>query len=229
MTQSSINNNNDRHTERPVKVWDVPTRLFHWLLVIFVITSVITAKIGGNLMTTHMISGYLVLALLVFRVLWGFVGGYHARFASFLRGPMAVWQYAARLTCMDATRYLGHNPLGAWSVVAMLAVLLMQASTGLFASDDIFTEGPLNPLVSNAASSTLTRIHNINAIVIGCLVAVHLAAVLFHLLFKGENLIKPMFTGLKVWHGEAPPCGGSLWTAAFIAGISGAMVYLLVS
>ena len=215
--------------ERPVKVWDVPTRLFHWLLVILVITSVTTAKFGGNWMTTHMISGYLVLTLLIFRLVWGVVGGHHARFAAFVRGPKTVWQYAARLIRMDAPQYLGHNPLGAWSVVAMLAALLLQASTGLFASDDIFTEGPLYSLVSSATSRALTRIHNINAAVIGGLVVVHIAAVLFHFFVKGENLIKPMVTGHKIWKGQVPPCGGRLWTAALVAGISGALVYFLVS
>lgn len=219
---------NNRLTERPVKVWDVPTRLFHWMLVILVMTCVATAKIGGNLMTAHMLSGYLVLALLIFRLVWGVVGGRHARFAAFVRGPRGVWRHVTGITRRDAPRYLGHNPLGAWSVVAMLAVLLLQASTGLFASDDIFTEGPLYPLVSNAASRMLTRIHHLNAMVIGGLVAVHLAAILYYLLAKGENLIKPMFTGRKMWHGEAPPCGGSLWAAALVAGISGALVYLIV-
>ncbi|MGD8241406.1 MAG: cytochrome b/b6 domain-containing protein [Desulfobacterales bacterium] len=229
MTQSNKNSNNIPHTARPVKVWDVPTRLFHWLLVVLVTTSFVTAKIGGNLMTTHMISGYLVLTLLVFRIMWGVFGGLHARFVSFVCSPVAVLRYAATITRIGAPRYLGHNPLGGWSVITMLTVLLIQASTGLFASDDIFTEGPLYPLVSNAISSTLTRIHNINATVIGCLVAVHVAAVLFYLLVKGENLIKPLFTGFKVWQGEAPPCGGNLWIAALAAAISSLIVYLLVS
>ena len=229
MTQSDKNSNSLLHTERPVKVWDIPTRLFHWLLVVLVATSFITAKIGGNLMTTHIISGYLVLSLLIFRIIWGVIGGHHTRFVSFVCGPVAVLRYAATIIRIDAPRHLGHNPLGGWSVMAMLTVLLLQASTGLFASDDIFTEGPLYPLVSNAISSTLTRIHNINATVIVCLVAVHVAAVLFYLLVKGENLIKPMFTGFKAWQGEAPPCGGNLWIAALAAAISSLMVYLLVS
>lgn len=229
MTQSNKNDHNVRHIQRPVKVWDVPTRLIHWLLVVLVATSFTTAKIGGNLMTTHMLCGYVVLALLIFRLVWGVVGGHHARFVSFVCGPRVVLRYATRFTRIDAPRYLGHNPLGGWSVVAMLIVLLIQASTGLFASDDIFTEGPLYPLVSNAISSTLTRIHNINATVLGCLVAVHVAAVLFYLFAKGENLIKAMFTGFKKWQGEAPPCGGNFWTATLIAAISGLMVYLLVS
>ncbi|MGD9222032.1 MAG: cytochrome b/b6 domain-containing protein [Desulfobacteraceae bacterium] len=229
MTQSSQNNNNDRHPQRAVLVWDVPTRLFHWLLVILVTACVTTAKIGGNWMTTHMLSGYLVLALLLFRVVWGVVGGHHARFAAFVYGPRTVLRYAARFARMDAPRYLGHNPLGAWSVVAMLVALALQVSTGLFASDDIFTQGPLYPLVSHDTSKMLTRIHNINAMVIAGLVAVHFSAVMFYLLVKGENLIKPMFTGLKMWHGEVSPCGGSLWAAALAAGISGALAYLIVS
>ncbi len=229
MTQSNKNSNNIQHTERPVKVWDIPTRLFHWLLVVLVTISFITAKIGGNLMTTHMISGYLVLTLLIFRIMWGVFGGHHARFVSFVCGPAAVMRYTATITRIDAPRYLGHNPLGGWSVIAMLTVLLLQASTGLFASDDIFTEGPLYPLVSNAISSTLTRIHNVNATVIGCLVAVHAAAVLFYLLVKSENLVKPMVTGFKSWQGVAPPCGGNLWIATLATAISSLIVYLLVS
>ena len=228
MTHSS-NNNSDRSTKNPVKVWDLPIRLFHWLLVVLLIASVSSARIGGNLMTTHMLLGYFVLALLIFRLIWGFLGGHHARFTEFVRGPTIVWRYAISFTRKDAPRYLGHNPLGAWSVITMLTVLLLQASTGLFASDDIFTEGPLYPLVSNDTSSLLTRFHNFNAIIIGILVAIHLMAVLFYLIVKGENLIKPMFTGRKIWHGEGPPCGGNLWTAVLVAGLSGVLVYLIVN
>jgi cytochrome b len=229
MPKKDVPRQKDRSLEMPVKVWDLPTRLFHWLLVVSVSTCVASAEIGGNLMTTHMFSGYLVLTLLLFRLAWGVVGGHHARFAAFVRSPAAVLQYARGLTQKDSPRYLGHNPLGAWSVVAMLAVLLVQASTGLFASDDIFTQGPLYPLVSNAASSVLTRIHRINAAIILGLVAVHIAAILFYLIVKRENLVKPMVTGVKLWRGEAPPCGGSAWAGALIAGLSGAVVYWLVS
>jgi cytochrome b len=223
-----IDNSDNPHTERAVGVWDGPVRLFHWLLVFLVIVCVATAKIGGNLMTTHMFSGYLVLTLLIFRFMWGVAGGHHARFTSFVRGPTIVLRYAVGLTRRDAPRHLGHNPLGGWSVIAMLAVLLLQSSTGLFASDDIITQGPLNTLVSSATGRMLTRIHHSNAMVTGTLVAIHLAAVLFYLLVKGENLIKPMITGLKMWNGEAPPCGGNLWTAALVAVISGALVALIV-
>ena len=228
-----MSNSND--TEKPnapagrVPVWDLPTRLFHWLLVAAVITCVVTAQIGGNWMTTHMFSGYLVLTLIIFRLVWGVVGGYHARFITFVRGPLTVWRYATGMFRSDSPRHLGHNPLGAWSVVAMLAALLLQATTGLFASDDIFTEGPLYPMVSNAVSQTLTRIHRINANVIGAIVAIHVAAVIFYLVVKRDNLIGPMVNGVKTWHGEAPPRGGSLWAAAVIAAASGAVVYWIVN
>jgi cytochrome b len=219
----------DFNYKRQVAVWDLPTRLFHWMLAVLVINCIVTAKIGGNYMTYHMYSGYLVLTFLFFRLLWGVLGGYHSKFVNFLRGPSIVLQYAIGLTKKDTPHYLGHNPLGGWSVVAMLLTLLLQAMTGLFASDDIVTEGPLFPLVRNSISSALTRIHNINAIVIACLIAVHLTAIIFYLVAKHENLIKPMFTGIKMWPGDAPPPGGNLWAATIIFGISLAVVYLIVN
>jgi cytochrome b len=228
MMQKHLTDKTNFGHKKQILVWDIPTRLFHWLLVVLVINCVVTAKIGGNFMTYHMYSGYLVLTFLIFRLLWGVFGGYHSKFVNFVRGPSIVLQYAIGLIKKDMPHYLGHNPLGGWSVVAMLLTLLLQAMTGLFASDDIFTEGPLYPLVSNSVSSTLTRIHNINAIVIGCLIAVHLTAIIFYLVVKHENLIKPMFTGIKVWHCDAPPPGGNLWTATIIFGISLSTVCLIV-
>ena len=229
MKHKHVADKSDFDYKKRVAVWDIPTRLFHWLLVVLVINCVVTAKIGGNFMTYHMYSGYLVLSFLFFRLLWGVLGGYHSRFANFVRRPSIVFQYAIGLIKKDMPHYLGHNPLGGWSVVAMLLTLLLQAMSGLFASDDIFTEGPLYPLVSNSVSNALTRIHNINAIVIACLIAVHLTAIIFYLVVKHENLIKPMFTGIKIWPGDAPPLGGNLWTATIIFGISLAAVYLIVN
>ena len=229
MKPKHLADKSDFDHKKQVAVWDLPTRLFHWVLAVLVINCVVTAKIGGNFMTYHMYSGYLVLSFLFFRLLWGVLGGYHSKFVNFVRGPSIVLQYAIGLTKKNTPHYLGHNPLGGWSVVAMLLSLLLQAMSGLFASDDIFTEGPLYPLVSNSVSNALTRIHNINAIVIACLIAIHLTAIIFHLVVKHENLIKPMFTGIKIWSGDAPPPGGNLWTATIIFGISLAAVYLIVN
>lgn len=212
----------------PVVVWDLPTRLFHWLLVVLIATSFATGLVGGNAMRYHEWSGVGILALLVFRFIWGFAGGTHARFSSFLKGPSAVVRYGIAMVRGDAPRYLGHNPLGGWSVVAMLAAVLLQVSTGLFASDDIFTEGPLYHLVSNETSRWLTGIHLVNRYVIVGLVAVHLFAVLFHLLAKGENLILPMITGRKHWERASGSAGGGTLKAAVIAGATALLVYLFI-
>ncbi|MDL1861964.1 cytochrome B [Betaproteobacteria bacterium PRO7] len=180
----------------PVRIWDLPTRLFHWTLALLVVFSVTTAKIGGNWMGWHMRSGYAVLALLVFRLLWGFAGARYALFAQFVRGPRVVLDYL-RAPRGAGERHAGHNPLGAWSVLALLAVLLVQGSTGLFANDEIATEGPLSKLVSGATASLMTRIHSLNQNVIYALVALHLAAIAYYFFAKRENLVAPMVTGVK--------------------------------
>jgi cytochrome b len=176
-----------------VRIWDLPTRLFHWLLLVLVVTSFVTGKIGGNAMLWHMWSGYAILTLTVFRILWGLAGSHYALFSTFVRGPREV---LAALRG-GATPTVGHNPLGALSVLALLAVLLLQAVTGLFANDDIATEGPLAKLVSGAFSALATRIHAFNEYVILSLVALHLAAIAFYFFAKRDNLVKPMLTGDK--------------------------------
>lgn len=213
---------------RSVRVWDLPVRLFHWLIAALAAICIVTGKLGLDWLDVHMTSGYGVLTLVLFRLIWGVVGGHHARFASFVRGPAAVARHAAGLFRKDAPPSLGHNPLGGWSVMAMLGALLLQASTGLFANDDIFTQGPLYPLVSKSTSDILTRIHRLNADVTSVLIAIHIAAVLFYLVVKGDNLIMPMIHGRKHWRGPAPPAAGSPWAAALIAGLCAGAVFLLV-
>jgi cytochrome b len=177
----------------PVRIWDLPTRLFHWSLVLLVVFSVTTAKIGGNWINWHLRSGYAVLTLIVFRLLWGFAGSRYALFAQFVRGPRATLAYLRGVGPVSA----GHNPLGAWSVLAMLTALLVQAVTGLFANDEIATEGPLSKLVSGATASWMTRIHSFNEKLIYALVALHVAAIAYYFFVKRENLVGPMLTGDK--------------------------------
>ena len=201
-----------------ILVWDLPLRLFHWLLLLLVVTSFVSAKIGGNAMQIHMLSGYAVLALLLFRILWGFLGGTHARFASFVRSPVAVIAYLRGLTRNDAEHHLGHNPAGAWSVILMLLALLIQTATGLFANDDIATEGPLAKLVSKALSDRITGVHHLNLWLLYALIGTHLAAIAFYLFHKRENLVTPMLTGFKqsaVAAGAAHRAG-RLWLAALL-------------
>jgi cytochrome b len=203
--------------------------VFHWLLAVLVIISFVTGNIGGNAMQYHEWSGFTILALLLFRLGWGVAGSRESRFVTFIRGPSAVVRYAATLLRSDSTPSFGHNPLGGWSIMAMLLALLVQAATGLFANDDIVTEGPLFDWVSKASSDGLTRVHKLNQDVIIVLVSIHILAVLFYLFYKRENLVKPMITGLKEWHGsgfQSPT--GSNWLAAVIAGLAALAVYMLV-
>lgn len=182
-------------TER--KVWDVPVRIFHWLLVLSIIGSYVSYKAGIEYFKYHLWCGYSVLVLVSFRILWGIVGTYHARFWNFVRGPVKTLRYGIDLLKGKETHFAGHNPLGAVMVVVLLLALLTQASTGLFANDEILNLGPLYGYISNDLSLTLTSLHrNLFYWILG-LVALHILAVLFHRIFKGENLVKAMFTGKK--------------------------------
>jgi cytochrome b len=183
-----------------VQVWDWPVRLFHWSIVVLAVVAVISAKLGGNAMVWHLRAGFAILALVLFRILWGFAGSRHARFASFLRGPRPILDYLRSTAKGRHPVSIGHNPLGGWSVVALLAVLLIQATTGLFANDDIATDGPLVKFITKDLSDTFTRFHHLNVWALGGLVALHLSAVAFHLLVVKENLVRPMVHGKKRLH-----------------------------
>jgi cytochrome b len=188
----------------------------------------VTGNIGPNAMELHKLSGYAILALLIFRLAWGFVGSPTARFIRFIKGPSTVFAHVATLLKKEDEPHLGHNPLGGWSIAAMLLFLSLQVVTGLFANDDIFTEGPLYHWISKQTSDFLTDIHVINRIVLAALLAVHIFAVLFYLFYKGENLIRPMITGVKHWDTPAESADGRNLLAAVIFGLAAVAVYLLV-
>lgn len=218
---------------RWVRVWDLPTRLFHWSLVLLVAVSIYTGNVGGlREMDLHKLSGYAILALVLFRLVWGFVGSPRSRFADFVRGPRAVLAYTRSLLGKAHQSFAGHNPMGGLSVVAMLLSLLLQAVTGLFARDDILTEGPLVKYVSNGMSRTLTGIHHLNATVLYVLIGLHLAAVFGYLFFRKDNLIKPMLTGRKVVAAEIEGLDGAYarsWVAAMILAVAAGAVWLTVT
>jgi cytochrome b len=218
----------DRGGDHTILVWDLPTRLFHWLLVFFVAVLVITGNIGGLSMRYHEFSGVAVLVLVLFRVVWGFVGGRHARFAAFVAGPGAAAAYARDLIGKGGERHLGHNPLGGWSILAMLAALCVQAGTGLFANDDILTEGPLAHWISKGTSDLLTQIHHINKDVLMVLIAVHILAVAFYFLVKHENLLTPMITGYKRWPRAVSDTEAGLIKAAGILFLLALAAYLFI-
>ena len=192
------------------RVWDLPTRLFHWSLVALVVAAFVSAKIGGNAMVWHGRCGLAILGLLVFRIVWGVVGSTYARFAQFVRGPAAIRAYLK-----GEWQGQGHNPLGALSVLALLGALALQAATGLFSNDDIAFEGYLYPLVGSELSGRITGVHHLLEKVLMLLVALHVGAIVFYARVRKHNLVKPMLTG---W-ADGKPCesargGGAI---AFIA------------
>ncbi len=216
-----------------VRVWDLPTRTFHWLLAACVLGSVVSAKIGGNAMVWHFRLGYVVFTLLAFRILWGLVGGRWSRFASFVYAPSTVLRYLRGQALPHEHLDVGHNPLGAFSVFALLALLAAQVGTGLFADDDISNTGPLIKFVSGATSSLLTQWHkNIGQWVIIALVLLHVGAIVFYLVRKNQNLVRPMLTGDKQLPARVPAAVDHLPSRALalaLAAACAALVAWLVS
>jgi cytochrome b len=191
---------NASHATHRVRVWDLPTRLFHGSLAVLIVASFVTVKVGGSLMVWHERLGYAVLTLILFRLVWGVAGGRYARFASFVRGPGAVIAYLR-----GAPQTPGHNALGALSVLALLAAVGFQAASGLFADDEIAFEGPLAFQVSSATSSLLTTMHRWNEKVILVLVALHLAAIVYYRFARGQDLVTPMIVGDALLPAPFPP------------------------
>jgi cytochrome b len=224
----------DKGTQRQpqtARVWDIPVRVFHWFLVALIVVSFTTAQIGGNAMRIHELSGFSILTLVLFRVLWGIFGSTYARFSDFVRHPRQAIEYAKSLRRGRSPFYAGHNPLGGWMIVALLLCLLLQTGTGLFANDDVMIEGPLFDWVSKRTSDILSRIHEVNFYVLLTLIAVHVAAALYYLWGKRENLILPLFTGSKQVRGaqHVPELhGGPLWLALLLLAVCAGGVYLLV-
>lgn len=211
------------HTTR---VWDLPTRIFHWSLVICIIGLVTTALMGGNAMLWHMRFGFSMLSLLLFRIVWGLIGGRWSRFASFIYAPQTVLAYLRGAGKPEHS--VGHNPLGAGSVFAMLLILIAQVGTGLFSDDDIATSGPLAKFVSNAVVASATSYHkNIGKYILLGLVVLHIAAIVFYLLKKKENLIAPMIHGDKVLEHPLPASrddAGNRMLAAVVFGACAGLV-----
>lgn len=215
------------------RIWDIPLRLFHWTLLCLVAVSIYTGINGGFAeMDYHMLSGYGVLALVAFRIIWGVIGPANARFTRFVK-PGQVPSYAKQIMQRPGIQSSGHNPLGALFVVAIVISLGIQAGTGLFATDDIFIEGPLLHLVSSDISNQLTSVHHFNSKVIYVLIGLHLLAIAFYELYKQQRLVMPMITGYKRLEGETvvetPPGLVKEMLAGFVTvtACSGAVYYLV--
>lgn len=182
-----------------VRVWDLPTRLFHWTLAVAMVGAVVTAKIGGNAMVWHFRLGYLIATLVIFRLLWGLVGGRWSRFASFIHGPRTVWRYLRGQVQPGEALEVGHNPLGALSVFALLGFIAVQVGTGLVADDEIANIGPLNRFVSTEAGLEATSWHKeYGQWILIALVVLHVAAIVVHRVVKRHDLVGPMWRGDKL-------------------------------
>ncbi len=179
-----------------VRIWDIPTRLFHWVLVLLVFFSWLTQAKGW--MQLHFLSGETILALLLFRIVWGFAGSESSRFGSFLKSPMAALRHLKDLRKREPDTELGHNAAGGWMVLGFLGLLLLQVGTGLFSNDDdSFVEGPWRHLVSKDVSDQLTKLHDYVFDLIEIAIVLHVAAILVYLALKGHNLVRPMIVGTK--------------------------------
>lgn len=183
---------------RPIRVWDLPTRVFHVLLITAVSGLIITGEIGGSLMKFHYWFGYGVLSLLLFRVIWGIWGGHWSRFVNFLPTPSKVLSYLTDSRRGVQRVSIGHNPLGALSVFAMLVVLSLQVFSGLMSDDEISNAGPWASLVSSSWVSIATNFHTeIGKVVLISILVLHLVSVLYYKYVKHEDLLTPMLKGDK--------------------------------
>jgi cytochrome b len=224
-----MNRANGTQKRDAVTVWDLPTRLFHWVLVALIVLQYASGELGLFSMDWHFCLGYATLALIVFRVLWGFFGSTTSRFPHFVRGPLAVWRYTVALLQGRAHGAIGHNPLGGWSVLVMLASVALQSVTGLFSTDDLETTGPLAARVSEATVKWMTRIHHWNRYVLLLLIVLHLAAVLAHWVWRRDNLVAPMVHGRKRIEVTAPMRAASPWIALALLAVSALAVWALVA
>lgn len=203
-----------------ILLWDLPTRLFHWLLAVAVVAAIVTGQLGGGLIDWHGRIGLFMVGLLAFRLVWGFIGSTYARFAQFFPTPGRVKDYLA-----GRWQGEGHNPLGALSVFGLLGVLFVQLATGLFANDDISFTGPLFELVSKTLSNRLTGLHHLISNVLIALVILHVGAVIYYAHVKKRNLVKPMITGWKDDAESASATGGRIWALLVALCLAGAVVW----
>jgi len=208
-----------------VRVWDLPTRLFHWSLVVCFVGLVATGEVAGDAMVWHFRLGYAALSLLAFRLIWGVVGGYWSRFTSFVKGPVTIRNYLRGEALPE--HGVGHNPLGALSVLGLLFSALLQIAAGLCSDDEIATSGPLVKMVASEWVSRATWYHtNIGKAILIALVLLHLAAIAFYR-FRGENLVAPMVHGDKLLAVEVPASRDSIATrilALLVLGVCAAAV-----
>ncbi len=210
-----------------MRVWDAPTRLFHWTIVLLIAFSYVS--IQKSWIELHFLSGYAILALLVFRLVWGFVGSETSRFRHFLRNPVEAFRHLAHFPRREPDTEIGHNAAGGWMVLVMLLLLLAQVGTGLFSNDDIASQGPLAHNVSKDTSNWLTGLHGKNFNIVLAIIGAHIVAVFAYAIVKRHDLVRPMVTGKKRLPATmTQPRFASTITAALVLAGSAALVWALV-
>ena len=210
-----------------MRVWDAPTRLFHWAIVLLMAFSYVS--IQKDWTQLHFLSGYTVLTLLLFRLAWGFIGSETSRFRQFIRSPVLALRHIAAFGQRGPDTEIGHNAAGGWAVLAMLAALLVQVGTGLFSNDDIDAQGPLAHDVSKRTSDWLSGIHSLSFWVLLALVAVHILAIIAYAAVKRHDLVRAMVTGKKRLPANLrQPRFASPALAAAILAVSAGLVWALV-
>lgn len=212
---------------RPIKVWDLPVRLFHWAIVVLIFLAWGTQEY--NKMEWHVWIGYTILTLLLFRIVWGIIGSDTARFTRFLRSPLAALRHLADLHRREPDQEIGHNAAGGWMVLLMLALIGVQAGTGLFSNDDANTEGPLMHLVGKEQSDWLSHIHYLNFTAIEVVIAIHVLAIVIYAVLKRQNLLRPMVTGTKLMPTDAaaPRLVNPLWAVVTLAAAAGVVAWVI--
>ena len=214
-------------------VWGVPTRLFHWLLVLLVALAWVTGEAEGSMFTVHQLAGYGVAVLLVFRVIWGFVGSRHSRFSDFVRPWREVFAHIRGMLSLRPARTPGHNPLGGWMALLLLLVLAAQVGTGLFASDDGLG-GPLAGTVAAGTAHAIAELHEgLSGALLG-LIGLHIIGVLVESLLTRDNLVRAMITGQKAVASGEPEAGQSAavapgWLAALVLATASGIVWMVVA
>jgi cytochrome b len=212
---------------RTVLVWDRPTRLFHWIVVVLVAAAYLTWRL--NWMEWHAKVGYALLATVIFRILWGFFGSETARFTRFLATPRAACRHLARVWHREPDRQVGHNPAGGWMVLLLLLLMLAETLTGIYVGNDVADEGPLSELMPASMANAITALHAFLWDALLAAVALHLAAIAIYTLVKGHDLLRPMITGRKSLPAGIPPprlsglaravvllCGSALTVAVLV-------------
>jgi cytochrome b len=176
-------------------IWDLPLRIFHWSFAVTILASWYTAEQGADLVEIHMQLGFVALALIIFRVLWGLIGPKHARFSQFVPSPKTLWSYLRKSKADKTTP--GHNPLGAMMVILMILLISAQAISGLFINDDVFSSGPYYGSISNELEKIMRFVHHNTFDFMIAAIGLHLAAVAYYWRVKKQNLVLPMITGKK--------------------------------